>query len=193
MGQLRDIILGPQVRLNEARFEEMLDILEEQKLGNERRLDFVEQHLADSTQHVTRITSVLEGQDEELSFLKQKFDGQMQTLRDEQRQLVQELRDDFGKSIDEIRESLNKRMQGTEIDLRSEMLELSGTFVRVVEQNEERWDKERTHSLATLEQRIAQWRAELDDTRRSDMENLAASMMDVGRRLMILQTGETHQ
>ena len=190
MGQLRDIIMGPQVRLNEARFDEMLDILEEQKSGQDRRLDFAEQHLRDSTAHVTRITSVLEGQDEEISFLKKKFDDQMQALRTEQTDFFQELRDTMDKSMDDLTESLKMRMEGIEIDLRGEVLELSGMFVKHVENDELRWEDERNHSLKTLEQRIAQWRAEIEDTRRSDMESLATSMMEVGRRLMALQEPE---
>ncbi len=190
MGQLRDIIMGPQVRLNEAQFDEMLDILEEQKVGNDQRLDFVEQHLGEATEHVTHITSVLEAQDEEISFVKRKLDEQVQALRDEQRELFKELRADIGKSMDELTETLKKRMQGIEVDLRGELLELSGSFVRHVDQDDKRWEDERGHSLATLEQRIAQWRAELDDTRRGDMQNLATSMMDIGRRLMALQGTE---
>lgn len=190
LGQLRDIIIGPQVRLSEARFDEMLDILEEQKTKSDRRLEFVEQHLNDATQHVNRITHVLEGQDDEISFLKKKFDEQIQALRDAQQAMFAELRSELDRGMTELTETVGKRMEGTEIDLRSEMLELSGTLVRHVEHSEKRWNDERDHSLKTLEQRIAQWRAEIDDTRRGDMENLATSMMDIGRRLMALQENE---
>jgi hypothetical protein len=191
MGQLRDIIIGPQVRLSEARFEEMLDILEEEKTKSGRRLHFVEQHLNDATEHVTRITHVLEGQDAEISFLKKKFDEQIEALREEQRAMMTELRLAVNKTMDDLTQTVGKRMENTELDLRSEMLELSGTLVRHVENSEKRWNDERTHSLNTLEQRIAQWRAEIDDTRRGDMEKLASSMMDVGRRLMALQENES--
>jgi hypothetical protein len=41
--------------------------------------------------------------------------------------------------------------------------------------------------MSALEQRIAQWRAEIDDTRRDDMQEVATSMMDIGQRLMALR------
>jgi len=187
MGQLRDIIVGPQTRLSEARFEELLDILDEQKCAATMRFEQVEKHLGETVENTTQITTLLEGQDAEIGQLKLRIDTQVQDLREEQRQALREMRVGLDLNMEALAESLKSRMQQIEITLRSEVLDLTGTVVLHIDDEDRRWEAERGHSLAALEKRIAQWRAELDDGRRNDMQTVANSMMDIGRRLLALQ------
>jgi hypothetical protein len=48
-------------------------------------------------------------------------------------------------------------------------------------------EKERDDSARILDQRIAQWRAEMEDDRREDMDNVATSLMEIGQRMMALR------
>jgi len=187
MRQLRDIIVGPQTRLNEVRFEELLDILEEQKDEAEDHFDAVEKHLKDTTDKAMRLSGLLDGQDAEIGLLKQKLDQQVQAIREEQVEVLAELRVGFQQRLEILSDVLEKRVQEIELGMRGEYAELSSAFMKHISEEDKRWDTERDNSLATLEQRIAQWRAELDDERRHDMEQLGNSMMEMGRRLMALQ------
>jgi septum formation inhibitor MinC len=187
MRQLRDIIVGPQTRLNEARFEELLDILEEQKAEAEAHFDEVEKHLDETAEKALYMSGLLEGQDAEISLLKQKLDDQVQTLREEQIEVLAELRSGFQQRLEILSDVLEKRVQEIELGMRGEYAELSGALMKHISDEDTRWDKERDNSLVTLEQRIAQWRAELDDERRHDMEHLGNSIVEMGRRLMALQ------
>ncbi len=189
MSQLRDIIVGPQTRLNEARFEELLDILEEQKFDADEHFDVVEKHLGEATDNATRMTGLLEGQNQDISALKQHVDDQLQEFRDEQRSILAEMRSGMKLKLEILSDVMEKRMHEIEMGLRGEYLELSNSFTKHIADEDQRWAKERDNSMTTLEQRIAQWRAEVDDDRRSDMENLGNSMMDIGRRLVALQGG----
>lgn len=52
-------------------------------------------------------------------------------------------------------------------------------------ENTRQQDKER--ATVTLDQRIAKWRAGVEDTRHSDMQEVASSIMDAGQAFMTIQ------
>ncbi len=187
MSQLRDIIVGPQTRINEARFEEMLDILDEQKIGTTGRFETVEQHLGEAADNAVRMTALLESQKLDIAQLKKQMDIQVQELRNENADALDAIQHKIEMKFNIFSEVLEKRLQEMELGLRGEYLELSNTLMAHISDEDKRWEGERESSLSRLEQRIAQWRAEIDDGRTQDRENLGNSMMEIGRRLIALQ------
>lgn len=187
MGQLRDIIVGPQSRLNEARFEEMLDILEEQKLSGDNRLDQLKLSLAEAVDHLVQMEGRLEEQNGEISELRKALEQQAQAMHEEQTVLLPELRNGFEKRLSVLSEVLEKRTVDFETSVRGDLVQLSSSLSRHFSDQDKKWVEERNSTLLTLEQRIAQWRAELADERREDMDQLGSSMVDLGRRILALQ------
>ncbi len=187
VNQLRELIVGPDIRLTEARFLEMLDILDEQKQGVDQRFERFESHLAEALTNASTMTSLLEDQDSQLTALKQRIDEQVRAIREEHKGVLSDLRQGIEKSTESLFERLVGRVVGFENKLRSEFRSLSASFTNHAAEQDKKWESERANSLATLEQRIAQWRAELADERRQDMQQVAAAVMDIGRRLIALQ------
>jgi low affinity Fe/Cu permease len=185
--QLREMIVGPDVRLTEARFIEMLDILDEQKQGANQRFERFEAHLAEALANANTMTTVLEGQDSQLAAMNQRIDEQVQAIREEHKGVLADLRQGIEHSTESLFERFASRVVGFENKLRGEFKSLSTSFANHAVEQDKKWETERHHSLATLEQRIAQWRAELADERRQDMQQVANSVMDIGRRLLALQ------
>ena len=71
--------------------------------------------------------------------------------------------------------------------LRESLQDLARSLAQHVSDNDVKRQADREQSMTSLEQRIAQWRAEIDDTRRDDMQEVASSMMNIGQRLMTLR------
>jgi hypothetical protein len=187
MRQLRDIILAPSAQVTELRFTDMLNNFEEQKKNAERRFEKVDRHLAEAADRATIMTVNLEEHDEDIKALRQHVEGELMAMRAEQKSVMAELRTVLDQSSRAFFEEMTKRSQEFEIAIRNEVLNLSSSLVVHVSEEDKRWEEERQNSTEMLESLIAQWRAERENNRRQDMENLAGSMMDMGRRLMTAQ------
>ncbi|MDE2384440.1 MAG: hypothetical protein KGO53_07465 [Alphaproteobacteria bacterium] len=187
MGQLRDIITGPQARLSEARFEEMLDILEEQKDAATARLDVLEENLGEAVHNASRMTGLLEDQQHDIFALTRKLDDTLKHLRDEQDAALDKLRADLQLGMEMMSDSFKGQVEALEMNMRGGLLDLSSSLVVHIAEEDKRWDRERESARLTLDQRIAQWRAEMEDGRREDREEIANSMVDIGQRLLALR------
>ncbi len=164
--QLRQMFTAPHERLCEARFDEMLDILDEQKSAAQDEMDNLEKRIAG-------LNSKLE---EDYALLSVVF-----------RDALAKSRDELEQKMEMISQSLHGSIQDLDQGLRGSLGELSQSFSVHVEEDEAKRERDRQHSMTALEQRIAQWRAEIDDMRRDDMGEVASSMMDIGQRLLALR------
>jgi hypothetical protein len=102
-------------------------------------------------------------------------------------QAISELRSDFELKMQMIADTMQECLKELELDTRREIVELSSTLVAHVSTEETRWEKERGNSMLTLEQRIAQWRAEIEDDRKQDMDEMATSLMELGQKMIALR------
>lgn len=115
------------------------------------------------------------------------MDDETHVLQEAYSEAVEKLRGDFELRMQIISDTLQRAIKDTETDMRHGLLDLSGSFVAHIADEDKKFEKERERSLTTLEQRIAQWRAEVEDDRREDMQDVAASLVDIGQRLMALR------
>jgi hypothetical protein len=184
MRQLCDIIMGPQAKMTESRFLETLNILEEQKKTTERRMDKVDRHLAEAADKATIMTLNIEGHDEDIRAIRQRIDSELQVMRDEQKSVMAEMRQGLDLRSRTFFDELTKRSQEFEMIIRSEVAKLSNALAVHVAEEDKRWAEERQTSAEILDQMITELRSERENNRRHDMEQLAGSMMDMGRRLM---------
>ena len=187
IAQLREIIVGPHQKLCEARFAEVLDIMAEQKDEADERFEVIENDISQMKSSAARMEALFKTFDFRFEALNGRIDDETKVLQEAYTEAVGQLRGDFELRMQIISDTLQTALKDLETDMRHGLLDLSGSFVAHMADEDKKWEKERAHSLTTLEQRIAQWRAEVDDDRRQDMDDVAASLMDIGQRLMALK------
>lgn len=184
LNHLREVVTGPSQRVSEARFEEMLDILMEQD-------DFARSKFYS-------IESDLEDVVSETGFLRQKYDAlhdrvEIVVARSEaERQATQEafddalgkLRAEFESKAAILAETLQKSLKETELETRRALTGLSTTVQSNRVESTRLFEQAQASSLNSLEKRIAQWRAEIEDERKEDMGEVAAALMEIGKRML---------
>ena len=164
--KLRQMFTGPHERLCEARFDEMLDILDEQKSVTEDNLESL-------AQRVSKLNLRLEADHTHFS---EFFSDALAKSRAELEQKIETMAGTLRSALDELDNSL-----------RGNLRDMSKSFAEQMGDTETRRAQDRQDTLTALEQRIAQWRAESDDQRRGDLQVVANSMVDIGQRLMVLR------
>ena len=164
--QLRQMFTAPHERLCEARFDEMLDILDEQKSATEDELDSIGRRI------ITLNTKL----DNDHTLLSELFGDALTKSRHELELKIEALTTSLRKSLEELEQRLRDGLQ-----------DVTRSLAQHVTDNHAKRQLDREQTALTLEQRIAQWRAEIDDTRRGDMQEVASSMVDIGQRLMALR------
>jgi hypothetical protein len=185
--QLREIIVGPHQRLCEARFEEMIDILSEQQGANESRFEVIESDIDEIKASTNRMEKLFDVFDTRMDKLSDTVDEKNREVHVAYGQAISELRSDFELKMQMIADTMQECLKELELDTRREIVELSSTLVAHVSTEETRWEKERGNSMLTLEQRIAQWRAEIEDDRKQDMDEMATSLMELGQKMIALR------
>jgi hypothetical protein len=185
--QLREIIVGPYERLSEARFEEMLDIMSEQQDENENRFRAIETDVGEIKVASARMEKLFSTFDLKVDDLAFKVDEKTREVHEAYGKAIHELKSDFALKMEMIAGTLQQCLKDLELETRKELLELSSTLMAHVSEEDKRMEKERDDSARILDQRIAQWRAEMEDDRREDMDNVATSLMEIGQRMMALR------
>jgi hypothetical protein len=189
LSQLREIIIGPHERLCEARFEEMLDIMSEQQDDNDNRFTAIETDVGEIKVASARMEKLFTTFDFRIDDLSVKVDDKTREVHDAYGKAISELKGDFAMKMEMIAGTLQQCLKDLELDTRKELLELSSTLMAHVTDEDKRWDKERDNTSRILQQRIAQWRAEIEDDRKHDMENVASSLVEIGQRMLTLRKG----
>jgi len=184
LNQLRDIINGPQKRLTEARFDEFVEILGEEKQVTSAKIESVESALADAK---LIVASALRTQTAKQEIAISQIEDQVSELRYSHGDTLKQLRIDMEMGLQLLEDALTARLAEKEMTLRGTMIDLSSSFVAHIAEDERKWTREREMTMTSLEQRIAQWRAEIQDERKEDLAEVATSMMDLGQRLLKLR------
>ena len=159
--QLREMFTARHERICEARFDEMLDILDEQKSGTEIEVKALAQSIA-----------LLDGK-----------------VEDDYQLLSEVFRDSLAKTRGELEEKMDSLAKNLRASITDVDKALRSSLTSHLADNEVKRQHDRDQTMTTLEQRIAQWRAEIEDLRRDDMEEVASSMMDIGKRLLAIRKG----
>ena len=184
LNQLRDIINGPQKRLTEARFDEFVEILGEEKQVTSAKIESVESALADAK---LIAASALRAQTAKQEIAISQIEDQVSELRYSHGDTLKQLRIDMEMGLQLLEDALTARLAEKEMTLRGTMIDLSSSFVAHLAEDDRKWTHEREMNMTSLEQRIAQWRAEIQDERKEDLAEVATSMMDLGQRLLKLR------
>jgi uncharacterized protein YdiU (UPF0061 family) len=182
--QLRDLLVGPHQRLSEARFEELLDILDEQDTFNRGKFAEIEAGLDDVSAEAADLRGKYDTLSNRIEVLVQQAEAEKAATRLAFEEAVAKLRDEFDVKVKILSATLCESLQDTEEDTQRALRELTSSVHTSRAESRTLFEKAQTASLDSLEQRIAQWRAEIEDERAEDMEKVAASLVDIGQKLL---------
>lgn len=181
---LRTAFVGNYERVTEARFEEVVDIISDQKGSTDDRFTSLitsvnylkEQHLEFDQSVGTlneRFTELSDRISSEIkSVLQYCHDVALQT-RQEAELMTKAAVSNFDNSLHDVSTKTCESLST-----------LSNNLAMHTADNENKWEEQKAYTHSILEQRIAQWRAEIDDERVGDMNQIASSMVEFGQRLM---------
>lgn len=162
----------------------MLDILEEQDDFNRTKLIEIEAGLDDVTSETVDLRQRYDALTGKIEALVQRSDAEKIATRAAFDDAVAKLRDEFDVKVGILAETLKDSLAETETDIQRELTSLSAVVSSNKVESRGLFAQAQTSSLTSLEARIAQWRAEIDDDRKEDMEEVAASLMEIGKRLL---------
>lgn len=163
--QMRQAFTEPHERMCEARFGEVLDILDEQKATTSDELD---------------------GLGRRIMALNTKLDSEHNILTDVLNDALLKTRGELETKIGSMSTSLSNRISELDQRFHEALQDVSTSLVQHKSDTENKRQLDHETAAVALEQRIAQWRAEIDDTRHGDMQEVASYMMDVGQKLMAI-------
>lgn len=187
LGQIRELIAGPALRLGEARLDEMLDILSEQETAAKERFDDLDAEIGNLRTSSTEIRDFCSSLGQKLERLSQTIAAEHEATEASLQMALSSMRIDFEARIAALRDDLRASIQAV-ADGSSEQIErLSDALNSHVSDTASRFDSLHDDSLDAMEKRIAQWRAEIEDDRRNDMEEVARSLVEIGQRLTSLR------
>jgi chromosome segregation ATPase len=164
LNKLRDLLIGPTQKLADARYSEMVDILEEQDLSQQQNFGVLSSQIAELTAGI----------------------GKLKTALSELQDLYQRANTRHDQQLAELREHVERALHA-HADARRDLEHLSNTVEEHKAATETGLEKLKTNSQVALDQRLAQWRAERDDERVDDLKLVADSFLDIGQRLAALR------
>jgi hypothetical protein len=164
LNKLRDLLIGPTQKLADARYGEMVDILEEQDLSQQENFGALSSQIAELTAGM----------------------GKLKTALSELQDLYQRANTRHDQQMSELREHVERALNA-HTEARRDLEELSNTVEEHKAATETGLEKLKANSQVALDQRLAQWRAEREDERVDDLKLVADSFLDIGQRLAALR------
>lgn len=184
LNHLREMVTGPYQRVSEARFEEMLDILMEQEDFARSKFYAIESDLEDVVSETSFLRQKYDALHERVEIVVERSEAERQATREAFDEALGTLREEFEAKAAILAETLQKSLKETELETRRALTGLSATVQTNRVESTRLFEKAQTSSLGSLEKRIAQWRAEIEDERKEDMGEVAAALMEIGKRML---------
>lgn len=182
--QLRDLLVGPAQREAEERFGELLEILEAQETANRGRIQTLESDLHELSAEASVLRQDYEALGQRIERVLQLAEQEKIAVQSQFSEAARMLQEEFESKV----YALSKTVQDTLRRADSEAERAINSLVQDVrsmrKETHELLHKAESTSMSALEQRIAQWRSEIEDSRSHDMQNVAASLVDLGERIL---------
>jgi hypothetical protein len=197
LAQLRDIVTGPQARVNEARYDEFLNILSEQHDITEKQLMTLDQALTTSNAQskaqfdniVQRMTTSNNRIDVEVHNLRQASAEEFTKLRQAHADELSKMREEHHSVVQTLAASMDQRLRDLESAMRNSLAELSASFTAYVAENNKVRDNDRMTMFASLENNIMQTRNELTEDYTRGFSSVGGAIMEIGRKMSDFKQG----
>jgi DNA anti-recombination protein RmuC len=192
LGQLRDIINGPQAQLNEARYAEFVDILADVKDASDKHMATLDEALnAVQTQSRSQFEDLAQRLDTSSNDLtlrvdsaSSRLDVEVHALRQSQTEALVKLRDEQQNALLMLASATDQRLREIEDTFRNGLAQMSATIATQVADDAKKRDEERMAILATVEHQINHARSEIMHDYSREFSSVGGSIMEIGRKLM---------
>lgn len=187
LGKLRDILTGPQQKLAEARYGEMIDILEEQDISQQQNFGTLSSQITELASGVSKLKTAFTDLQALYDQANARHDQQMAELREHVERALSVHAAEMNTRIKALSDSTFDSMNTTLGAARRDLEQLSTAVEEHKTATATSLETLKTNSQMALDQRLAQWRAEREDERVDDLKAVASSFMDIGQRLAALR------
>ncbi len=181
---LRNAFVGNYQRVTEARFEEVVDIISDQKGSTDNQLTSLLTSVSKLTEHDLEVDQSVSSLNVRLTEFSDRISTEMKSVlqycHDVALQTRQELELMTQKAVGDFDNSFHDLSTKTHESLAS----FSYNLDVYKAEDENKWEQRKAYAHSILEQRISQWRAEIDDDRAGDMNKIATNMVEFGQRLL---------
>jgi hypothetical protein len=179
--QLRDFIIGPEAKTAEARYEEFLNILAEQKESAEIFFNRFDENFRASMSETAAQFSQL---DQALRILGSKVDTENQAIRQSVAHSIEKLHEEQAAALQKFMLATERNFKGLEIQFRMELAEVSESFSAYVNASTKRREDDIASVMATIQNYSSDMRREFTDIRQRDINEIGVALAEIGSRLM---------
>ncbi len=187
LSKLRDLLMGPTQKVAEARYGEMIDILEEQDQAQQQNFTMLTSQIAELASGVSKLKSAFTELQNLYDKSNARHDQQMAELREHVERALSAHAEDMNTRFTALSETTFQTLNTTLTSARRDLEQLSATVEDHKAATTKGLETLKTSSLTQMDQRLAQWRAEREDERVDDLKAVANSFLDIGQRLAALR------
>lgn len=178
--QLRNLLLGNAQQESEAQYGALVDKLETHATQNAERMQALEGRLKSAATATAALRNDYDALDTTFNRFIEAAGREREDLRNTFIQAMEDLEAEMDSKVEALTKSVwTKMQQSASVSDRAfkELAEEADMLKREIVEHS------RTVNASTdkiFEQRIAQWRAEIDDDRADDMRKVASALLDLG-------------
>lgn len=187
LSSLRELLTGPQRKLAEARYSEMVDILEEQDQAQQQNFSQLSGQISELTSGISKLQDAFTDLQQFYDKAHARHDQQLADLRAHVERAMAAQAEEMNMRFNALSETALRSMNESLNACRRDLERLTA----VVESNKQTTvqglELLKSNSMTAIDQRIAQWRAEREDERVEDLKAVADSFSDIGQRLAALR------
>jgi DNA repair exonuclease SbcCD ATPase subunit len=187
LSKLRDLLTGPQQQLAEARYGEMVDILEEQDLSQQQNFNVLSSQIGELATGIAKLKDAFSDLQTLYDKANTRHDQQMTELRAHVERALAAHADEMNTRFTTLSETTLQNINATLDACRRDLDQLSTAVDVHKAATVQGLETLKTKSMTALDQRLAQWRAEREDERVDDLKAVADSFTDIGQRLAALR------
>lgn len=181
LGQLREIIIGPEAKTAEARYEEFLNILAEQKQSAEIFFNrFDENFRASMTETAAQFSQL----DQALRILGSKVDTENQAIRQSVAHSIEKLHEEQAAALQKFVLATERNFKGLEIQFRMELAEVSESFSAYVNDSAKQREVDMASVMAAIQHYSSDMHGKFMDIRQRDLNEIGAAVTEIGSRLV---------
>jgi polyhydroxyalkanoate synthesis regulator phasin len=187
LSKLRDLLTGPQQKLAEARYGEMVDILEEQDLTQQQNFNVLSSQISELATGISKLKEAFGELQAFYDKANTRHDMQMTELRAHVERALAAHAEEMNGRLTALSESTLQTMNLALADTRRDIEQVSTNIEDHKVSTAKGLETLKTTSMTAIDQRLAQWRAEREDERVDDLKAVADSFVDIGQRLAALR------
>ncbi len=164
--QLRDLLVGPAQREAEERFSQLLEILEEQENANRGRIQTLESDLHELSAEASGLRQDYEALGQRIERVLQAAEQEKATVQAQFGEAARMLQAEFESKVHSLSKTVQETLRRADAEAERAINALVRDVHAMRKETHELLERAETHSMSTLEDRIAKWRSEIEASAR---------------------------